>query len=114
VTVQYFQIGSIYQLPKENVQPFLGVYLGAVMFHPKGQAQGLQFEDKWSFAMSFAGGVKLYASDKFGVRLQGRLLMPMYFSGGGVYVGTGGAGVGVGAGVPIVQGDLGLGVFLRF
>src|SRR5512140_3386592 len=59
VTVQYFQLGSVYQIPKGNVQPFLGVYLGAVMFHPKGQAEGLQFEDKWNFAMSFAGGVKL-------------------------------------------------------
>ena len=113
VTVQYFQLGSIYQIPKGNVQPFLGIYAGAVMFHPKGQAQGLTLEDKWNFAMSFAGGVKLYASEKFGIRLQGRLLLPMYFSGGGIYVGTGGAGVGLGAGVPIVQGDVGVGLFLR-
>ncbi len=114
VTIQYFQLGSIYQIDKGKASPFFGVYLGAAYFHPTGTApKGVTYSDKWNFAMSFAGGVKLYASDKFGIRLQGRLLLPMYFSGGSMYVGTGGAGVAVGAGIPIVQGDVGVGIFLR-
>jgi hypothetical protein len=114
VTIQYFQLGSVYQIPKGKAQPFIGVYLGAVLFHPTGNApQGLTYEDQWNFAISFAGGLKLYASDSFGVRLQGRLMLPMYFSSGSMYVGTGGAGVAVGAGIPVVQGDVGVGVFLR-
>ncbi len=114
VTIQYFQAGSIYQIDKGKAAPFLGVYLGAAYFNPTGTApKGVTYSGKWNFAMSFAGGVKIYASDKFGIRLQGRLLLPMYFSGGSMYVGTGGAGVAVGAGIPVVQGDIGVGVFLR-
>jgi hypothetical protein len=114
VTIQYFQAGSIYQIDKGKAAPFFGVYAGAAYFHPTGTApKGVTYNDQWFFAMSFAGGVKIYASDKFGIRLQGRLLLPMYFSGGSMYVGTGGAGVAVGAGIPIVQGDVGVGIFLR-
>jgi hypothetical protein len=116
VSISYFQVGAIYQIPKSEVaQPFFGMHMGAVLFSPSGTApQGVTIQDHWNFVISFSGGVKLYMSEKFGVRLQGRLLMPMYFSGGGMYVGTGGAGFSVGAGIPIVQGDLGVGVFFRF
>jgi hypothetical protein len=114
VTIQYFQLGSIYQLDKGKAAPFFGVYAGAAYFKPTGTApQGITYSGQWNFAMSFAGGVKIYASDKFGIRLQGRLLLPIYFTGGSMYVGTGGAGVAVGAGIPVVQGDVGVGVFLR-
>jgi hypothetical protein len=112
LSIQYFQIGSIYQIPKGKAQPFIGLLLGAVLFHPSGTAQGLDLNDQWNFAVSLNGGVKIYMSDKFGIRLQGRLLLPMYFTSGSMYVGTGGAGVAVGAGIPVVQGDVGAGVFL--
>jgi hypothetical protein len=112
VSIQYFQLGSIYQLPKGKAQPFFGLLLGAVLFHPSGTAQGLELSDKWNFAVSLVGGVKIYLNEQVGVRLQGRLLLPMYFSGGSMYVGTGGAGVAVGAGIPVVQGDVGIGVFV--
>jgi hypothetical protein len=114
VTIQYFQLGSVYQIDKGKASPFFGAYLGAAYFNPTGTPpKGVTYEGQWNFAVSFAGGVKLYVSDKFGLRLQGRLLLPMYFSGGSMYVGTGGAGVAVGAGIPVVQGDVGVGVFLR-
>ncbi len=112
LTIQYFQLGSIYQIPKGKAQPFFGLQLGAVLFHPSGTASGLALNDKWNFAASLVGGVKVYLNDKFGLRLQGRLLLPMYFSGGSMYVGTGGAGLAVGAGIPVVQGDVGVGVFV--
>ncbi len=113
LTIQYFQLGSIYQVPKGKAQPFIGVMAGAVLFHPSGTVQGLSVSDKWNFAMSIVGGVKIYLSEQVGIRAQGRLLLPMYFSGGSMYVGTGGAGLAVGAGIPVVQGDVGVGVFVR-
>jgi outer membrane protein W len=112
LSIQYFQIGSIYQLPKGKAQPFFGLLLGAVLFSPSGTAEGLTLESQWNFAVSLNAGVKVYMSEKFGLRFQGRLLLPMYFSGGSVYAGTGGAGVAVSAGVPVVQGDVGVGVFV--
>jgi hypothetical protein len=112
LSIQYFQIGSIYQLPKGKAQPFFGLLLGAVLFSPSGTAEGLTLENQWNFAVSLNAGVKVYMSEKFGLRFQGRLLLPMYFSGGSVYAGTGGAGVAVSAGVPVVQGDVGVGLFV--
>jgi hypothetical protein len=113
LSIQYFQVGSIYQVPKGKAQPFFGLLLGAVLFHPSGEVKGgLTLEDQWNFAISLNAGVKVYMSDKFGLRFQGRLLLPMYFSGGSIYAGTGGAGVGVSAGIPVVQGDVGVGVFV--
>ncbi|MCK7528585.1 MAG: hypothetical protein MZV64_69045 [Ignavibacteriales bacterium] len=71
------------------------------MFNPKGDEYG----DEWRFSIALGGGVKVYLSDKVGLRFQGRLLIPMQFEGGSVYVGTGGAGVAVGAYTAFVQGD---------
>ncbi len=78
------------------------------MFSP----EDTKYETNIYAAMNFSGGVKIYLSEKLGLRLQGRLLMPLYVSGGGFYVGTGGAGVSVGAGVPILQGDLSAGLII--
>jgi hypothetical protein len=38
--------------------------------------------------------------------------MPLYVTGGGFYIGTGGTGVSVGAGIPILQGDLSAGLII--
>ena len=53
------------------------------------------------------------ASEKVGIRLQGRLLMPMYFAGVGLPAGTGGGGVSVNSAIPILQGDLTAGLVLQ-
>ena len=43
-----------------------------------------------------------------------RALVPLYFSGGAVWVGTGGASVAVGAGIPWAQFDFTGGVEVKF
>jgi len=55
--------------------------------------------------ISLAGGIKINASEKVGIRLQARLLMPLWYSGTYFTVGTGGAGYGVSGGIYGVQGD---------
>jgi hypothetical protein len=57
------------------------------------------------FAMGVTGGMKIMFSDRVGIRLQGRLLMPTYFAGVGFYVGTGGSGLSMNAGSVMFQGD---------
>jgi len=54
----------------------------------------------------------IWFSDRIGIRLQGRLLMPLYFAGAGVYFGSGGSGLSVGAGSTILQGDLTAGLII--
>jgi len=73
--------------------------------------------DHVSFSAALGGGVKFFFSDRIGIRLQGRLLLPMYFSGGGLFVGIGSggtsSGVSVSTGVLAVQGDFSGGLIIR-
>jgi hypothetical protein len=104
----YLQLNAVYETGRGKTKPFLGAGAGIVMFSPADS----KYETNVYAAMNFSGGVKVYLSEKFGIRLQGRLLMPLYVTGGGFYVGTGGTGVSVGAGVPILQGDLSAGLII--
>ncbi len=65
---------------------------------------------------AFTGGLgfKLWLTDMLGLRFMARALVPLYFSGGGVWVGTGGASVAVGAGIPWAQFDFTGGVEVKF
>jgi len=111
LNIHYFQLGAIQQFDKGKVQPFMGIAAGAVLFHPKeDRYNGYTLQDSWRMAITMTGGIKIPLSDVVALRFQGRLLLPLYFSGGGLWVGTGGASVGVTGGVPIVQGDLGAGI----
>jgi hypothetical protein len=108
IGVHYFQLNALYEMGRGKTKPFLGAGAGIVMFSPEDS----KYETDVYAAMNFSGGVKIYLSEKLGLRLQGRLLMPLYVTGGGFYVGTGGTGMSVGAGIPIVQGDLSAGLMI--
>jgi hypothetical protein len=112
--VHYFLIGSHSEYHVgESVVLFGGVSLGATWLAPDnirytdgsnyGQLVGV--DDMVRFAMGVTGGMKIMFSDRVGIRLQGRLLMPTYFAGVGFYVGTGGSGLSMNAGSVMFQGD---------
>jgi len=113
MTIHYFQLGGIYELKEGQVVPFGLLSMGATWFD-----MGAEVDDHVSFSAALGGGLKLFFSDHIGIRLQGRLLLPMYFSGGGLFVGigSGGAstGVGISTGVLTVQGDFSGGLIFRF
>jgi hypothetical protein len=109
ISVNYLQIGSLREFGEGSVVPFGAFTLGAVIF----SSQENSFSDIWRFAISLGGGAKIFFSDKIGIRLQGRLLMPMYFAGIGGYIGTGGSGLTVNTWIPILQGDLTGGLIIR-
>ncbi len=110
VTIHHFQAGALVEPnKKKDVSPFGLITLGASLFSPSKTTA----VDRWTFTFALGGGVKIYVSDKIGVRLQGRLLVPMVLSGGSVWFGTGGAGVAVGTYTTIVEGDFSGGLFFR-
>ena len=112
--VHYFQLGAVHYVDKGKAQPFIGMTAGAVLFHPDDIIiQGYASTDTWRFAMSFVGGLTFNMSEKVGLRIQGRLNFPIYFSGTYVGIGTGGASVGATGGIPIVQGDIGAGLSIK-
>jgi hypothetical protein len=108
--IHTFQAGALVEPNKgKKVSPFGLFSLGATLFTPTDS----KYEDEWRFSIALGGGVKVYLSDKVGLRFQGRLLIPMVFEGTSVYVGTGGAGVAVGAYTAFVEGDFSGGIFFR-
>jgi opacity protein-like surface antigen len=116
LNIHYFQLGAVHEINKGKTKPFMGFSMGAVLFHPGESTYrspsnvSYTLEDTWRFAVSAVAGVKISLSDMVALRLQGRLFLPIYFSGGGLWVGTGGASVGLSGGIPIVQGDVGAGL----
>jgi hypothetical protein len=118
IETHYMQIGYIRSFQKGGkVEPFFAGTIGAVLFTgsdvqlPNGTKVG--GEDLWRFAFTLGGGARIYLSDKFGIRLQGRIMAPVYFAGAGLYFGTGGSGFGVSGGLPILQGDFTAGLIFR-
>jgi len=112
MNTHYFQLGALYEFRKSRKQkafPYTLATLGATLF----DAKDASLSDEWRFSVAFGVGGKFYLSEKFGLRLQTRLLMPLTFSGGGMWCGTGGCSVGLGAWTSLVQFDFTAGVFIR-
>ncbi len=112
MNTHYFQIGAQYEFrksPKQKAFPYTLATLGATLFDAKDPS----LTDEWRFSVAFGVGGKFYLSDKIGLRLQTRLLMPLTFSGGGMWCGTNGCSAGVGAWASLVQFDFTVGVFIR-
>jgi hypothetical protein len=103
VSVGYIQIGGVQELELDNdmIRPFGAFTFGTTYFIP----QETTYDPTWKFSVTLGGGVKIWFSDRVGIRLQGRLMLPMFWGGAGFTVGTGGAGFTVGAGTSMVQGD---------
>ncbi len=109
LNIHYFQIGAVLEMGRRKTRPFFAFTVGAALFDAKDP----DVNDEWlaSFTMGFGG--KYDFSDNIGIRLQARLLVPLVFSGGGLWVGTGGVGVGVSSWAPVIQFDLTAGIYIR-
>ncbi len=110
INIHHFQAGALIE-PEKNkkVSPFGLLTLGAALYSPVES----NIDDEWRFSVALGGGFKVNISDKVGLRFQGRLIIPMQFAGGSVYVGTGGAGVSVGTWTTFVEGDFMGGLYVR-
>jgi hypothetical protein len=101
LNVDYYSIGVLQELkPDAKATPYGLFTLGWVNYRPQET-----YSNENKMHISLAGGVKINASEKVAIRLQARLLMPMYYAGTYFSVGTGGAGYGISGGIYGVQGD---------
>lgn len=106
VNLGYIQIGSLREIDMDNIRPFGAFTLGTAYFIPQSNnTSEVQYENTWKFSVTLGGGVKIWFTDRVGIRLQGRLMLPMFWGGAGFSVGTGGSGFTVGAGTSMAQGD---------
>lgn len=100
LNVDYYSFGILQEMkPDAKASPYGLFSLGWVNYRPTG------YSNENKMHISLAGGVKIRASEKIGLRLQARLLMPLYYAGTYFSAGTGGAGYGVSGGIVGVQGD---------
>ena len=111
MATNYIQIGGISKFYSQNtkVTPFGSLSIGATWFSPTDGS----FQDVWRFSAALGLGVKVMFFDRIGIMLRGRLLMPMYFGGVGMYAGTGGSGVSVNSVVAPLQGDFNGGLIIK-
>ena len=110
LNAEYYHIGGVQEFSTENVRPFTVVTLGATRFAPTGETtsnldDAVVNADVWAFSAALGGGAKIMFSERIGLRLQARLLLPMYFNGVGIYCSSG-CGGGASFGVYFLQLDL--------
>ena len=107
--IEYYHIGGTYGADSGKVRPFVVGTLGATHMVPKGP--GLDALTKLS--LSLGGGVKLFATDRVGLRLEGRWFGTLFNGSGSAFCSSGACAINV-------QGDLfsqfvtNAGVFITF
>ena len=102
LAVDYYSLGALQEMmPDAKTTPYGMFTLGVVNYRPT--SGGYESENKMH--VSLAGGIKIRASERIGIRLQARLLMPIWYGGAYWSVGGSGGGFSVGGGIHGVQGD---------
>jgi hypothetical protein len=105
LSVNYIQVGALKKFNEgESFTPFGSFSLGATIFSPKND-----ISDVWRFSITLGLGGRYMISDRVGIMVRGRLMLPMIFGGVGGYVGIGTGGTSGGLTLnsyaTIVQGD---------
>lgn len=108
MSVSYIQAGALkefLQVPiakNGHVAPFLVGTLGVAHLIPRTEL----YNSVWRFAFTAGGGVKVLFNKHVGFRVEGRVLMPIWFTGGAFFCGIGGCGVGISSTAAMVQGTV--------
>jgi len=110
MNIGYIQIGGVRELDYDKIRPFGVFTLGTTYFIPKNVTyeaddSEVDIDSAWKFSMTLGAGAKIWFTDRVGIRLQGNLMLPMFWSSSGFAVGTGGSGFYVGTGTSMVQGS---------
>jgi hypothetical protein len=101
VNVDYYMFGLVgAQRLGDRFLPFYGGSLGWVHYGTPSEDYG----NESLFAINIQAGMKFLITERIGIKVQARLLMPLYAQ-GYYYAGTGSAGYGVTSTCVMVQGD---------
>jgi len=108
MSTNYFQIGTLKSFTNNShIAPFGSVSVGATWFN------FADYDDRVLFSAVLGLGVKFMFTDRVGIMLRGRLMMPMFFGSVGFYAGTGGGGLTLNSYAAIVQGDFNGGLVIK-
>jgi len=115
LSINYFTIGLQQErmLTSEKVYGFGGLGLGMSYISPLESG----IDDLYSMAVTIDLGIKVFLTDRIGIRIQADLQTPIYFAGIGFYagIGTGGtsSGLSLNSGSYFVQGGFSAGIIFR-
>ncbi len=114
VLTQYLQLGGTTRLGQGTVEPFLSGGLGVAWFSPSDvQVEGaltLRPRDAFLLAFHIGGGAKWWLSEALALRLQARFLLPVMLASGAFLSAPDGAALMVNGGIPLLQGEIALGL----
>lgn len=108
VSVNVWQVGGLYRFnPTATVRPFLSGTLGFTHYGVGDKLDGgaPDLNGDTFFSIVLGGGVKIFPSERIGIRLAGHLYNTILSTGSGFWCGTGGCGVGL-SGWGVWQGDV--------
>ena len=108
---QYWMFGINKEIDMDNIRPFGGLIFGWTTINPDDPDHP-EYNNVTKFTMGLQGGLKLFISDRIGLFARAKLLLPVQWSGGGIWFGTGGGGVSLSTGTSIVSGDVGGGLII--
>jgi len=109
--INWYQIGVRQRFGNdEKLVPFAGLSVGVTDFNLDSSPNK---QNETAFSVGLQAGMNFYLSDRVGIRIHGRLNMPLQFNGFGFYAGTGGSGASASASAYFVQADLGAGLIIR-
>jgi len=106
--VECFQAGAHYEAERGKFRPFAAFTIGATLFNPGDES----YNDEWRFSFTAGGGIKYYFAEHFGIRLQWRFMIPVYFSGGALFCSNQGCGAAISGGALLIQYDLTAGLII--
>ena len=98
----------------EMIKPYGAFSLGVAAYTPKSTRPELGSDAYTRFSIGMGLGVKIFPTEKIGIKLQAKMFMPLTFGGVGIACGSGsGCGSSAYFNVPIVHGEFSGGVILR-
>lgn len=106
--VEYFQAGAHYETEQGKFRPFAAFTIGGTLFNPGDES----YNNEWRFSFTAGGGIKYYFAEHFGIRLQWRFMIPVYFSGGALFCSNQGCGAAISGGALLLQYDLTAGLII--
>lgn len=120
--IHYLQLGGIRYLTRnQSLRPYGMLSIGAVNIKTKAiyNTAPDDFDtDNWLFAATAGVGLKYDINRHIGLRLQGRALLPMTFTGSGLGINIGSGGIypslSLNSYTTFIQGDISLGIYFKF
>ena len=105
--IEFYQIGGLSEVSKSRVRPYVVVTAGII--HTNPEPSGI--DSSVHFAFSAGAGIKAFLTPHIGLRLQGRLLLPVISANTAIFVAYG-RGYMVSSMLILLRGDLTAGLFI--